>query len=61
MQSFKPNIFSTDGVGRGGRPVTTISKPSHILLIFSSEPPRNPSPLNIIFLECSILQDKTFF
>ena len=29
---------------RGGRPVTTIFHPSHILLIFSSEPPRNPSP-----------------
>ena len=34
---------------RGGRPATTISRPSHILLIFSSEPPRNPRPSNIIF------------
>ena len=30
---------------RGGRPATTISHPSHILLIFSSEPPRNPRPV----------------
>ena len=35
---------------RGGRSVTTISSPSHILLIFSSEPPRNPRPSNTIFL-----------
>ena len=27
---------------RGGRTTTSISSPSHILLIFSSEPPRNP-------------------
>ena len=35
-------------LGRGRRPA-----------IFSSEPPRNPRPSNIIFLKCSILQDKT--
>ena len=29
---------------RGGRPAITISLPSHILLIFSSERPRNPRP-----------------
>ena len=29
---------------RGVRSATTISRPSHILLIFSSEPPRNPRP-----------------
>ena len=29
--------------------------------IFSSEPPRNPRPSNIIFLKCSILQVKIFF
>ena len=34
---------------RGGRPATTISRPSHILLIFLSEPPRNPRPFNVIF------------
>ena len=45
---------------RGGRPATTISSPSHILLIFSSEPPQNPRPSNIIFLKCLILQDKFF-
>ena len=28
---------------------------------FSSEPPRNPRPFNIIFLKCLILQDKTIF
>ena len=35
-------------VARGGRPATTISSPSHILLIFSSEPPRNSRSSNII-------------
>ena len=34
---------------RGRRPATTISSPSHILLIFSSEPPLNPCPYSIIF------------
>ena len=34
----------TYGQWRGGRSATTISRPSHILLIFSSEPPRNPRP-----------------
>ena len=34
---------------RGGRPATPFSSPSHILLIFSSEPPLNPRPFNIIF------------
>ena len=38
---------------RGGRPVTTISRLSHILLIFSSEPPRNPRPLIIMCLKVS--------
>ena len=33
---------------RGGRPTRTISCPSHILLIFLSEPPRNPHTFNII-------------
>ena len=34
---------------RGGRPTTSISSPNHILIIFSSEPHRNPRPFNIIF------------
>ena len=46
---------------RGGRPATTISSPSHILLIFSSEPSRNPRPSNFIVFKCLILQDKTIF
>ena len=33
---------------RGGRPATTISRPRHILFIFSSEPPRNPRPSIIL-------------
>ena len=33
----------------GGRPTTTISTPSHVLLIFSSKPPRNPRPFKNIF------------
>ena len=36
---------------RGGRPATTIFSPSHILLIFSSEPPLNPRPSNIVINE----------
>ena len=46
---------------REGRPTTTIPSPSHILLIFSSEPHRNPRPLNIIFLNVQSLQIKIFF
>jgi len=46
---------------RGGTPATTISSLSHIFLIFPSKPSQNPCPSNIIFLKCSILQDKTFF
>ena len=37
------------GYMRGGRPTTSISSPNHILIIFSSEPHRNPRPFNIIF------------
>ena len=46
-------VLCLQGKGRGGRPATTISIPSHILLIFSSEPPLNPRPSNIIFLKVS--------
>ena len=35
-------------VRRGGRPDKSISRPSHILLIFSSELPRNPRHLIIM-------------
>ena len=38
---------------RGGRPATTISRPSHILPIFSSEPPRSSRPLSIICFKVS--------
>ena len=38
---------------RGGRPATIISSPSHILLIFSSEPSRNPRPSIIMCLKVS--------
>ena len=37
---------------RGGRPATTISRPNHILLIFSSEPP---------FFKFLNLKDKAIF
>ena len=40
---------------RGGRPTTT-SRPSHILLIFSSEPPRNPRPYSIFFKCLTLLK-----
>jgi len=40
-------------------PTTTISRPSHILLIFSYKPPRNPRPADIISFKClMIIQDK---
>ena len=41
--------YADNCTARGGRPTTSISSPSHILLIFSSEPPRNLRPFNIIF------------
>ena len=43
---------------KGKRPATKISSPSHILLIFSSEPPRNPRPSLFKFLN---LEDKAIF
>ena len=46
---------------RGGKPAITIFSPSHILIIFSSEPPQNPRPFNIVFFKRLIFQDKTFF
>ena len=45
----------------GGRQTTTISRPSHILLNFSSDLPQNPRPFNFILLNCLILPDKTIF
>ena len=41
LPSYSMSSFS---VMRGGRPATTTSRPSHILLIFSSKPPQNPRP-----------------
>ena len=38
---------------RGGRPTKTISRPSHNLLIFSSELPRNPGPSIIMCFKVS--------
>ena len=47
-----------DSLGRGGKPATTIFRPSHILLNFSFEPPRNPRPFNIyFFLNSFILEN----
>ena len=46
---------------RGGRPTTSISSLNHILIIFSSEPPQNPRPFNIIFFKCPILENKYIF
>ena len=53
--------FFSDTLARGGRPATTTSRPIHNLLIFSSEPPRNPRPSNIIIVQCQIFEDKTIF
>jgi len=43
---------------REGRSESTISSPSHILLIFSSKPPQNPRPSNIFL---SVLSSKIKF
>ena len=43
------SFFCNPSLMRGGRPAITISRPSHILLLFSFEPSRNPRPSNIIF------------
>ena len=43
------SFFPENDPMRGGRPTTSISSPNHILIIFSSEPLRNPRPFNIIF------------
>ena len=40
---------------------TTMSHPSHILLIFSSEPPQNLSPSNNILFKSPTLTDKNIF
>ena len=48
-------------VARRGRPTPTIPSPSHILLIFSFEPPRNLRPFKNIFFKCPILEDKNIF
>ena len=47
-----------NSVSSMGGTATTISRPSHILLIFSSEPPRNPRPLITICFKVVILEDK---
>ena len=49
------------GSTSGGRPATTTSRLSHILLIFSSKPPRNPRPSIIMCFKFPILEDKTIF
>ena len=46
---------------RGGRPTTTNLSPSHILLIFSSEPPRNPRSFKNIFLSAQSIKIRIFF
>ena len=43
-------IYRGSKWARGGMPIPTISRPSHILLIFSYESPRNPRPSHIFFL-----------
>ena len=47
-------MFFLDMGARGGKQTTTISRLSHILLNFSSEPPQNLR--NIIFLYVQPLQ-----
>ena len=38
-----------------------MSHPSHVLLIFSSEPSSNSRPSIIMFLKCQLREDKLFF
>ena len=57
----KKKLSWIKGLSRRGRPATTISSPSHIILIFSSDPPRNPRPSNIIFLNIYFSKIKQFF
>ena len=42
-------IVTLFNLPRVGRPAKSTSRPSHIILISSSEPPRNPRPFNIFF------------
>ena len=49
----------TNWRGEEGQPQKFLVRAT--VLIFSSEPPWNPRPFNIIFLKCLILQDKTIF
>ena len=61
--AVEPNeILQINSVTRGGRPVTSISRPSRILLIFSSEPPWNPRPshLGILVLRLFVLKSFQF-
>ena len=51
--NLSQNPEFTECPTRGGRPTTSISSPNHSLLIFSSEPNRNPRPFNIIFFKVS--------
>ena len=58
------NIFALPYLSaRGGRPTTTIFRPSHILLIFSSEPPRNyrPSTDSNAYLQNIVYNAFSFF
>ena len=58
MQLYTSIQVYNDG---GGRATTIIAYPSHILLIFSSEPPQNPRASDNIFLNGQPLQIKIFF
>ena len=42
---------------RGWRSTTTIYLPSHIILMFSYDPPQNPRPSIIMIFKCRILED----
>ena len=58
---FRNFLFCFFKWARGGRPATTTSRPSHILLIFSFEPPRNPRPSFIMCWKVSNSWRENYF
>ena len=58
MLSMSRSYITTDRLVMGRRPATTTSCPSHILLIFSSEPPRNSCPCRLVNLERMTIHPK---
>ena len=56
---YSYQLYVTRGVK--GQQKYFLARATDILLIFSSDLPRNPRPFNFILLNCLILPDKTIF